>query len=86
MAKVNKGAKMSPTATPSTAPAVTPAKAQPANGGPSATPSVQSGQTPSAEQIARRAYELYQQRGGKPGRDMEDWLEAERELRSGARH
>jgi hypothetical protein len=30
--------------------------------------------------IARCAYELYQRRGGEPGHDTEDWLQAEREL------
>jgi len=33
------------------------------------------------EQIARRAYEIYLTRGGEPGREQEDWLQAERELR-----
>ena len=33
------------------------------------------------DEIARRAYELYQQRGGSDGRDWEAWLQAERELR-----
>ena len=33
------------------------------------------------DEIARRAYELFQRRGGAPGRDLEDWLQAERELR-----
>jgi hypothetical protein len=32
------------------------------------------------ERIARRAYERFQIRGGEPGRDQEDWFEAEREL------
>ena len=32
------------------------------------------------ERIARRAYELYLQRGGREGDPMADWLEAEREL------
>ena len=35
--------------------------------------------------IARRAYELYQERGGEPGHELEDWLAAERELREAAR-
>ena len=35
---------------------------------------------PSAEQIARRAHELYVQRGGEHGRDVEDWVRAEKEL------
>jgi hypothetical protein len=34
----------------------------------------------SKENIARRAYELYTQRGCKPGNDVEDWLNAEKEL------
>jgi hypothetical protein len=33
-----------------------------------------------AEAIARRAYELYQQRGCEPGHEIEDWLQAEAEL------
>jgi hypothetical protein len=32
------------------------------------------------ERIASRAYEIYVARGGVHGRDMDDWLEAEREL------
>jgi hypothetical protein len=39
--------------------------------------------TPSLDQIAQRAYEIYQSRGGTDGQDMEDWLQAERELRRG---
>lgn len=35
---------------------------------------------PSPGEIARRAYELYIERGGNHGRDLEDWLEAERQL------
>jgi hypothetical protein len=35
------------------------------------------------EEIAQRAYELYAQRGGEPGRDVEDWVRAEKELNSG---
>jgi hypothetical protein len=31
-------------------------------------------------EIARRAYELYEQRGRAPGGDIDDWLLAEREL------
>lgn len=33
------------------------------------------------EEIARRAYEIYRARGSEPGRELEDWLQAERELR-----
>jgi hypothetical protein len=32
------------------------------------------------EQIRIRAYEIYLQRGGQPGYELEDWLQAEREL------
>lgn len=37
--------------------------------------------TPPHEEIARRAYQLYEERGGKHGRDLDDWFQAERELR-----
>lgn len=36
---------------------------------------------PGRDAIARRAFELYLARGREPGRDVEDWLRAERELR-----
>lgn len=36
---------------------------------------------PSPAEIQRRAYELYMRRGGGHGRDLEDWYEAERQLR-----
>jgi hypothetical protein len=32
------------------------------------------------EQIRRRAYDLYQQRGSEDGHDTDDWLQAEAEL------
>lgn len=32
-------------------------------------------------QIARRAYEIYEKRGHQPGHEVEDWLQAEREIR-----
>lgn len=32
------------------------------------------------EQIRRRAYELYEERGRGDGHDVEDWLEAEAEI------
>jgi len=34
------------------------------------------------EKVAQRAYELYMSRGGEHGRDMDDWLRAEREVGS----
>ena len=36
-----------------------------------------------ADAVARRAYEIYQRRGGNHGADLDDWLEAERELKPG---
>jgi len=32
------------------------------------------------DRLAQRAYELYLARGGEDGRDLEDWLTAEREF------
>lgn len=34
--------------------------------------------------VARRAYDLYLARGREDGRDVDDWLQAERELRDSA--
>ena len=34
----------------------------------------------SKRDIAHRAYEFYLQRGGEPGKDVEDWTRAENEL------
>jgi len=36
----------------------------------------------SKEDIAHRAYELFVQRDGAPGNDIEDWVRAEKELTS----
>ncbi len=35
---------------------------------------------PRLMRIARRAHELYEARGGQDGRDLDDWLKAEREI------
>lgn len=35
------------------------------------------------EEIRRRAYEIYLERGEQPGRELDDWLQAERELKRG---
>jgi len=37
---------------------------------------------PTYDEIAEAAYQRYLQRGGGDGRDFDDWLEAERELKS----
>ena len=34
------------------------------------------------QRVAEKAYELFLERGGSHGRDMEDWLEAERLVRT----
>lgn len=44
--------------------------------------STQKQEVPTREQIAQRAYELYESRGCENGRDMEDWFAAESELRN----
>jgi hypothetical protein len=36
------------------------------------------------EQIARRAFELFLDRGGEDGHDLDDWLQAEREVLNAA--
>lgn len=35
---------------------------------------------PAIEQIEKRAYQLFEQRGCTPGAALEDWLQAEQEL------
>ena len=40
---------------------------------------------PTREEIARRAYEIFEQSGRVPGRDMQNWLQAEAQL-NGARN
>jgi hypothetical protein len=35
---------------------------------------------PDEDEIARRAYEIYLQRGSVPGHETDDWLQAEAEL------
>ena len=39
---------------------------------------------PTPEQIAEEAYAIYQSRGGHHGRDLDDWIEAERRLKERA--
>jgi hypothetical protein len=41
-----------------------------------------SNSTPTQEQIARRAYEIFTERGQPEGCDLEHWLEAEKQLRT----
>ncbi len=37
---------------------------------------------PTHAEIAKRAHEIYEARGGSHGSDLEDWLQAERELKA----
>ena len=41
------------------------------------TPPITLSASVSHEQVAHKAYELYQQRGAEHGRDLEDWFRAE---------
>jgi hypothetical protein len=38
---------------------------------------------PTREEIAARAFEIYQRRGGTDGQEIDDWVRAEQELREG---
>jgi len=40
------------------------------------------GSNPSYDEIAEAAYHRYLRRGGGDGQDFDDWVEAERELKS----
>ncbi len=42
------------------------------------------GPAPSEDEVRALAYRLFQARGGEPGHELEDWLQAERELRGNA--
>ena len=46
----------------------------------------QRSEQPTEAGMSRRAYELYEARGCSDGHDVEDWLQAERELRLGIAH
>ena len=64
---------------------------KPANGGPvalkPARPPKKGNGSPAnfndPDAIAKRAYEIYMGRGGSHGADLDDWLEAERQLKRG---
>jgi hypothetical protein len=49
------------------------------------TEEVSVGNAASGEKIRLRAYQIYVERGERPGFELDDWLQAERELRGGAR-
>jgi hypothetical protein len=46
---------------------------------------VSAGNSAREEEIRRRAYEIYLERGEQPGLELDDWLRAERELERGVR-
>ena len=41
------------------------------------------GSEPSVEDIRRRAYQVYLERGGNGGSEVDDWIKAERDLNKG---
>jgi hypothetical protein len=41
---------------------------------------------PLEEQVRRRAYELYVERGNQSGSEFDDWLQAESEIREASEH
>ncbi len=47
-------------------------------------PAVRSTFEPSFDAVSRRAFEIWERNGRMPGQDLENWLQAEAELRSGA--
>lgn len=62
-----------------------PMRGSPSGESPESMPSSSAAPGRSTELIARRAYELFQQRGGEHGYDIDDWLQAERELADSTR-
>ena len=68
----------------SPAPKSTPERTQDAAAQPAANAhATRSPPAPTNEQIARRAFEIYQARGGTHGSSEQDWFQAERELKLG---
>jgi len=73
--------KRSPTSTAATSPQ----DASRESAGAAMTPPDSPVQTPTLpesrmDRISQRAYEIYQRRGGQGGHEMDDWLQAEREI------
>jgi hypothetical protein len=52
----------------------------------SETGEVPAGNSPPDEEIRRRAYEIHLERGGQPGGELHDWLQAEREVERSVFH
>ncbi len=47
-------------------------------------PAARSTSEPSFDAVSRRAFEIWERNGRMPGHDLENWLQAEAELRSGS--
>jgi len=84
-----KASQAEPVSAPSAKPSFSPKPAAPAASQPQAAPAartstataVRCGASPTPEQIAARAKSIWMKSGCQPGRDQENWLEAERQLR-----
>jgi hypothetical protein len=48
------------------------------------SPEAPIGAADAGDKVSRRAYDLYLARGGEHGRDLDDWMQAERELAGGS--
>jgi hypothetical protein len=55
-----------------------------ANSVQSQTDDISANGAPNQDEIGRRAYEIYLEQGGLPGHELENWLQAEREIESEA--
>jgi hypothetical protein len=51
---------------------------------PSHTNGISESRAPNHDEVRCRAYEIYLERGGLPGQELEDWFQAEREIESAA--
>lgn len=47
-------------------------------------PTIKTPKLPGEDEIRRHAHQLFLKRGGIPGKEMDDWLQAERELKQGS--
>lgn len=45
-------------------------------------PTIKTPKLPNEIEIRHRAHQLFLERGGAPGKELDDWLQAERELKS----
>jgi hypothetical protein len=76
----NKSKKPQTIAKPAPAPAAKPVAAAPAKAAPAKAAKAYE---PTPDEIQVRAFEIYVSEGCREGNDLENWLRAERELRSG---